>query len=233
MERSKTNIEINRPKLNREQTNFNLNGTAGDQTARSSRGRLSRLRNQQQTAPVQDAKYIQISSLFNTKHINSEESSTSSSASSSSTGDGSRQGAKSSSTSHSTHSIGKTAYLLNYQAPLVSARLPKSLFGQPICIDDSKTLREVVRQKSRNNVQRQRQYDELTQNFFNECEVNEILSNKSNWLNKHKYINTNSYYSAMKIYFPLIKQNNCNKLSAKYMKTQQERQLLEDCKFYR
>ena len=72
-----------------------------------------------------------------------------------------------------------------------------------------------------------------TQNFLNECEVNEILSNKSNWLNKHKYINTNSYYSAMKIYFPLIKQNNCNKLSTKYMKTQQERQLLEDCRYYK
>ena len=175
MERSKTNIEINRPNLNREHTNLNLNGASGDQmTARSNRGRLSRLRNQPQIAPVQDAKFIRISSLFNTKHLNSEESSTSSA--SSTTGEGSRQGAKSTSTFHSTHPVSKTAYMLNYQAPLVSARLPKSLFGQPICIDDAQKLREVVRQKSKNNIQRQRQYDELTQNFLNECEVNEIFN---------------------------------------------------------
>jgi hypothetical protein len=228
MERSKTQTEILRPKLMREQTSLTLNQP---QTGAGSSSSRSTNRTAIRATPVQDAKNIEIFSIYNKSNPTtpSTEESVNGSAASSALG---KPPPGRFHTSNPLKPL-KSAYMLSYQAPLVSARLPRSLFGKKISIEDSNELRQAIGQKAKNNLMRKRQYDELSQQFLNEIEVNDYFCNKSNWLNKSKFINTNSYFSAVKVYFPLVKSNQCNQASTKYIELQRNRQHLEDIKYYK
>lgn len=106
----------------------------------------------------------------------------------------------------------KSAYLLNYQAPLISARLSRPPFvGPPFNFNQVKSLRAHIKKQS-NYKSRNEQHKILTENFFRECKVDDWLNRyrENDLLKQNKNNTLVSYYSAMRTYFPLIEKYQIN-----------------------
>jgi len=106
--------------------------------------------------------------------------------------------------------------LLSYQAPLVDARVPKKLFDSSINVDDLRDIRSAVGSTgstTKNNPIRRRQNNQMSRQLIKDLEMDAYFSNKSNWMDKSKFVNTQSYYSAVKIYLPIIKKHSINGIS--------------------
>ncbi|CAF0902898.1 unnamed protein product [Brachionus calyciflorus] len=96
-----------------------------------------------------------------------------------------------------------TSYVINqkYQQPIVCLHKPKELTG-PLNVYNIPELRNALRTYRQNVTNRKKQVDELNSHIFDELELNEYFSNKSNWTQKSKFIKTNSFLSAVQVYLP-------------------------------
>ena len=136
-----------------------------------------------------------------------------------------------STTGSDNRSAASKGYLLRYQGPLVSARIPKSLNETPLNAYDIQSVRETVSERFRDNTVRQRQANEIATQFIDDQEIRTYFSNKDNWLNKSKYMSTSSFYSAVNVYLPSIRKN-IHEVSSKYMDMQRSKQGVQDSKYF-
>lgn len=104
--------------------------------------------------------------------------------------------------------------LMQYQAPVLIVKKPKFISG-PFDIYDVPQLR-MLKDNFRKDYHRQVQNKQTNLKFFNDLELDNYFTKKSNWLNSSKFQNTSSFYSAVNIYLPLIKNKSLNNLSEKY-----------------
>ena len=104
--------------------------------------------------------------------------------------------------------------LMQYQAPVLIVKRPKCLDG-PFSINDVPDLRE-LKKNFHVDYKRQVQNKQVNLTFYNDLELNNYFSKKSNWLNSSKFQNTSSFYSAVNVYLPLIKNKSLSSLTQQY-----------------
>ena len=109
---------------------------------------------------------------------------------------------------------------MQYQAPVLLVKRPKCLNG-PFDIYDVPDLR-VLRNTFRKDYKRQVQNKSVNLKFFNDLELDDYFSKKSNWVNSSKFQNTSSFYSAVNVYLPLVKNKSLNKLTDEYTEIQRK-----------
>jgi hypothetical protein len=117
--------------------------------------------------------------------------------------------------SRKSHAAIEHGLLMQYQAPVLIVKKPKHIGVGPFDIYDVPQLR-LLKDNFRKDYHRQVQNRETSMTFFNDLDIGGYLTNKNNWLNTSKFMNTSSFYSAVNVYLPLIKDKNLNVLKKKY-----------------
>lgn len=104
---------------------------------------------------------------------------------------------------------------MQYQAPVLIVKRPKYIRSGPFDIYDAPDLR-VLKDNFRKDYQRQVQNKQVNLKFYEDLELEDYFSKKSNWLNTAKYMNTASFFSAVNVYLPLVKNKSVDELAKKY-----------------
>lgn len=112
------------------------------------------------------------------------------------------------------HAAIEHGLLMQYQAPVLIVKKPKSISG-PFDIYDVPQLR-MLKDNFRKDYHRQVQNKHTNLTFYNDLDLNGYFTNRNNWTNLSKFQNTSSFYSAVNVYLPLIKNKNVTGLKNKY-----------------
>lgn len=112
------------------------------------------------------------------------------------------------------HAAIEHGLLMQYQAPVLIVKKPKAISG-PFDIYDVPQLR-MLKDNFRKDYLRQVQNKHTSLTFYNDLDLNGYFSNRNNWVNSSKFQNTSSFYSAVNVYLPLIKNKNLTVLKDKY-----------------
>lgn len=112
--------------------------------------------------------------------------------------------------------------LLRYQPAIINATKPKDLIG-PFDIYHVPDLRENISKNYKHDVIRRKQNSDVSKQFYEDLQIHDYFTNKSNWLNKSKYTSTCSFYSAFEVYLPIIKKTKTNYVSSKFIEIQRNR----------
>lgn len=105
--------------------------------------------------------------------------------------------------------------LMQYQAPVFIVKRPKYIRAGPFDIydvPDLRTLKKTLRKDYHSQVLNKK----VNLKFYEDLELEEYFSKKDNWLNTAKFMNTNSFLSAVNVYLPLVKNKSVNNLAKKY-----------------
>ena len=95
---------------------------------------------------------------------------------------------------------------LLYQAPIIQAKKSKNLNG-PFDVLDVPDIREAIKKRFKNDAIRKKQDSLISHQFVEAINLNEYFENKSNWIDRSKFVNTYSLYTAMNTYLPNYKAN--------------------------
>lgn len=107
---------------------------------------------------------------------------------------------------------------LKYQPGSITCKKNKALVG-PFNVNDIPDIRNVLKTYRSSNSNRKVYVTDMTNQLYNDLELNDYFAKKSNWTNKSKYISTNSFFSAVQVYFP-SKNNRITLISSKLKENQ-------------
>lgn len=110
------------------------------------------------------------------------------------------------------------ALTLLYQPPIIKALKPKELTG-PFHITDVPAIRYAFNNRFHNDTKRQRDDILISHQFYRDLNIDNYLSQKTNWQNKSKFRSTLSFCNALDAYLPKYTQTK-RILTAKLERTQ-------------
>ncbi len=113
------------------------------------------------------------------------------------------------------HSAISHGLLMQYQAPVYMVARPKHFRKGPFSIYDAPDLR-MLKKTFRKEYQSQVVNKQISLRFYEDLELEDYFTQKKNWLNSAKFMNTSSFFDAVNVYLPLVKNKNVNALAKKY-----------------
>ncbi len=113
------------------------------------------------------------------------------------------------------HSAISHGLLMQYQAPVFIVKRPKYIRPGPFNICDAPDLR-MLKKNFRKDYQSQVLNKQISLRFYEDLELEDYFSQKENWQNTAKFMNTSSFFDAVNVYLPLVKNKNVNALAKKY-----------------